>query len=497
MLATIKKLILILPFFLPIFSLQAETSNPICKPTPILGKAFYVSHDGVDYKADGSRAHPWKTIKYALYKIPDGNTLVIKPGTYTGRVRIGKAFPKGLLVKSEFPYKAKLTHNQRVVALLAKASNITIEGFEITHNSPKSSPLVVHLDGGGKNNVKNITIRNNIIHDSFNNDLLKINYGVEHVTVECNMFYNQGDSDEHIDINSVANITVSDNIFFNNFPASNRTITKKSSSFIVIKDSNNNSDRFHGSENINVTRNIFLNWQGSHGQGFVLVGEDGKPYYEAHNVNIFNNLMIGNSSITMRAPFMVKGAKDINFYNNTITGNLPSSAFAVRVTKERKNKRPTNINLLNNIWSDPTGSMGMGEFEDNNDFSDTLIHHLDEYSLNNNLYWNGGKSLPSSIFDRINPSYDNNQHIVNPQLGDQKNIITPTWLADKKQFADESYSIREAFLRLVYYYAIPETTSSVANKITSLDKLFPKEDILGKKRRPPYSLGALQLHNEY
>jgi len=496
MLDIIKKIILTLPFFFPIYSLHAETSNPICSQTPTLGKAFYVSHDGIDYKADGSWAHPWKTIKYALYKIADGNTLIIKPGTYTGRIRIEKAFPKGLLLKSEIPYQTKLTHNQRIVVLTDKASNITIEGFEITHNSPESSPLVVHIDGGGKKTVKNIAIRNNIIHDSFNNDLLKINYGAEHVKVECNMFYNQGDSDEHIDINSVANITVNDNIFFNDFPKSNRKQTKKSSSFIVIKDSNNDEDRFHGSENIDVTRNIFLNWQGSHGQGFVLVGEDGKSYYEAHNVNIFNNLMIGNSPISMRAPFMVKGAKDINFYNNTITGNLPSSAFAVRITKERKNQRPTNINLFNNIWSDPTGSMGMGEFEDNTDFSDTLIHHLDGYSLNNNLYWNGGKSLPSSIFDRINPSYDDNKHITNPQLGEQQNTITPTWLADKKQFADESYNIREAFLRLVYYYATPATSVSVANKVSTLDNLFPKEDILGQKRRSPLSLGALQLHSK-
>lgn len=485
----------ILYYFILLLFTSAFVQADTCDETPILGKAFYVSHNGIDYKADGSWAHPWKTIKYALYKIADGNTLIIKPGTYTGRVRIEKAFPKGLLIKSEIPYQAKLTHNQRIVVLTDKASNITIEGFEITHNSPKSSPLVVHIDGGGKKTVKNIAIRNNIIHDSFNNDLLKINYGAEYVTVECNMFYNQGDSDEHIDINSVANISINDNIFFNDFPKSNRKITKKSSSFIVIKDSNNDEDRFHGAENINVTRNIFLNWQGSHGQGFVLVGEDGKSYYEAHNVNIFNNLMIGNSPITMRSPFMVKGAKDINFYNNTITGNLPSSAYAIRVTKERKNQRPTNINLFNNIWSDPTGSMGMGEFEDNTDFSDTLIHHIDKYSLNNNLYWNGGKSLPSSIFDRINPSYDDNQHIVNPQLGEQQNTITPTWLADKKQFADESYNIREAFLRLVYYYAIPATTFSVANKITSLDKHFPKEDILGTKRRSPHTLGALQLIN--
>ena len=465
----------------------------ICRPSPQIGKAYYVSHDGIDYKADGSRSRPWKTIKYALYKIPDGNTLVIKPGVYTGRLRVGKAFPKGLLIKAEIPYQTKLTHNQRVVTLLGEASNITIEGFEITHNSPESSPLVVHIDGGGQKTVKNINIRNNIIHDSFNNDLLKINFGAEHVQIECNMFYNQGDSDEHIDVNSVANIRINDNLFFNDFSKSGRKITKKSSSFIVIKDSNNDEDRFLGAKNIRVDRNVFFNWQGSHGQAFILIGEDGKPYYEAMNINIFNNLMLGNSPITMRAPFMVKGAKDINFYNNTISGDLPSNAFAIRVTTEQKNKKPTNIKLFNNIWSDPTGTMGMGAFEGDTDFSDTLIHQLSDYQLENNAYWNGGLSLPHSIFDRINPSSDQYMYTSVPKLANNRSLVTPIWLVKEKQFSDGSYTIREAFLRLVNYYAIPKESSNVTNIQGGLGVTFPIDDILGNKRQTPNTLGALHM----
>jgi len=437
-----------------------------CDETPTLGKAYYVSPNGLDYKGDGSRLHPWKTIPYGIGQISDGNTLIIKPGIYNGRVRISKKYTKGLLLKSEIPYQAKLINNQRVVVLLSKASNITIEGFEITHSDKNAKPLVVHIDAWGGSQLKNITIRNNIIHDSYNNDLLKINYGAEHITVECNLFYNQGDSDEHIDINSVANITVSDNVFFNDFPKSGRRITKKSSSFIVIKDSNGKEDRFLGAENITVMRNVFFNWQGSHGQGFVLIGEDGKPYYEATNIEIFNNLMIGNSPISMRAPFMVKGAKNINFYNNTITGDLPSNAFAVRITKEGQNKKPTNINLFNNIWSDPYGTMGIGEFEDNLDFSDTLLYQVGKYSLNNNIYWNNNVPLPSSIFDKINPTDDDSIQIKNPKLNDNSNLITPIWQVNKNQFADGSFNIREVFLRLVYYYGIPQQNTINRNRIS-------------------------------
>jgi hypothetical protein len=445
---------------------------------------------GVDYKADGSRVHPWKTILYGLSVIPDGNTLIIKEGIYSENIKISKTFNKGLLLKSEIPYQAKLTSDQRVLALVKNASNITIEGFEITHNSVSAKPLVIHVDGWGKRNVKNITLRNNIIHDSYNNDLLKINYGAEDIIVECNIFYNQGDSDEHIDINSVANIIVRDNVFFNDFPRSNRKITNKSSSFIVIKDSNDNEDRFHGSENITIARNVFFNWQGSHGQGFVLVGEDGKAYYEAHNVNIYNNLMLGNSPLSMRSPFMVKGAKDINFFNNTISGDLPSNAYAIRVTQEKNNKKPTNINLYNNIWSDPTGTMGKGAYESDLDFSDALFYQLDQFTLKNNHYWNNGNALPYSILDKINPYYDDDKTISNPHLGNNKKLISPTWNEITKSFDDGSFEIREVFLRLVTFYGIPKYNFNKGDVNAKTIPYVPKHDILGRQRIMPHSIGA-------
>lgn len=480
-------------FIIILFSYTTHANPKVCFPTPTIGKSYFVSPNGVDYKADGSRVNPWKTISYGLSVIPDGNTLIVSEGVYEENIKISKKFNQGLLIKSEIPYYAKLTSDQRVIALVKDANNITIEGFEITHNSTSAKPLVIHIDGWGRDSVKNITLKNNIIHDSYNNDLLKINYGAEDIIVECNMFYNQGDSDEHIDINSVANITIRDNIFFNDFSKSNRNITKKSSSFIVIKDSNNNEDRFHGSKNITVKRNIFFNWQGSHGQGFILVGEDGKPYYEAHNVNIYNNLMLGNSDISMRSPFMVKGAKDINFFNNTIAGDLPSNAYAIRVTQEQKNKRPTNINLYNNIWSDPTGSMGQGAYENELDFSDTLRHQLNNFTLKNNLYWNNGFGLPHSIFDKITPSADNEKIINNPHLGNNKQLVTPNWNYNNKQFNDGSFEIRSAFLRVVNFYGIPQFNFSTYKASFQKKPYYPKDDILGRLRVTPNTVGAYHL----
>jgi hypothetical protein len=60
----------------------------------------------------------------------------------------------------------------------------------------------VPIDGQGvTGTVSNITFRNNVLHDSFNNDILKINNAASLITVTGNMFYNQGPSsisgDEH------------------------------------------------------------------------------------------------------------------------------------------------------------------------------------------------------------------------------------------------------------------------------------------------------------
>ncbi|MDN3652413.1 hypothetical protein QWY77_06505 [Thalassotalea ponticola] len=466
-----------------------DDSIPLCEPAPQHKNIYYVALDGHDYKGKGTKVSPWRHIEFAVFKAEDDSLIIVKPGVYDGRVKISKAFKTGITIKSEIPYAAKLTANQRVLALVKNASNIRIEGFEIRHKDAQASPVVVHIDAWGTTNVYGISLVNNIIHDSFNNDLLKINYGAHHILVNCNLFYNQGNSDEHIDINSTSHVSVRHNVFFNDFNASNRDITKKSSSYIVIKDSNDDKDRYHGSTNIDIDGNIFFNWQGSHGHGFILVGEDGKPYFEARNINIVNNLLIGNSDISMRSPFAVKGARDINFSHNTVIGDLPSNAYALRISVEGQNQVPTGILLTHNIFSDPTGTMGAGDYQKLNDFSDTEIGTVDQFSLQNNAVFNGPNSIPHSIIDEINASDDANLIHFNPEIQAPPELISPVFIAEQRKFADGSTSIEQVFRRIISQISQP----SNVNKLTVTRSEFsPQSDILGRKRGQQTSVGAIQ-----
>nr|HQV34106.1 hypothetical protein [Calditrichia bacterium] len=429
----------------------------------VLAQTFYVATDGNNGSGNGSQNSPWETIEYAIDQVPDGSTILVKPGTYFGRSRLDGQFSQGVTIRSEVPYQAKLRNDTRVITIYGTSSNpisgITLEGFDMAHDGPGSGDIIIHIQGGGDFSTSNITLRNNILHDSYNNDILKINNGATEVLVEGNMFYNQTGEDEHIDINGVTEITVQDNIFFNDFEGSGRTNDNSTGSFIIVKDSNGNQGTFNGSHDIFIRRNLFFNYQGNPGSYFVLIGEDGQPYHEAFDVMIENNLMLGNSGNIIRAAFGVKGARDITFRHNTVSGNLPAMAFAMRLNIEDDNPNNENINFYNNIWSDPTGTMGAQDPNQSNDFSDTPPGETNSFALNNNLYWNGGTTLPNDNAELINYDDDANRVEGDPQLADPAAMLLPRWDPQNNLFADGSATIRQAFTYIVQQYATPGSGS--------------------------------------
>jgi hypothetical protein len=444
----------------------------------------YVAENGDDTSGNGSSAKPWATINHALETVADGAVILVRPGTYTGGTRLRGVFTQGVTIRSEIPYQARLRNNGTVVTCFY-GQGITLEGFDVAHSGPGAGALVIQVQDlrgapGGDDTVSRIILRNNILHDSYNNDILKINNGAAHITVEGNLFYNQTGSDEHIDVNSATQVTIQDNIFLNDFAASGRINANNTSSYIVIKDSNGGSDTNLGSRFITVRRNIFLNWEGSTGANFVLIGEDGQAYYEARDVLVENNLMLGNAANVMRAPFGVKGSRDVVFRHNSVVGNLPSLAFAMRLNTEGSNLPNENIQFYNNIWSDPTGTMGAETPQRPNDFSDTPPPETGSFALSHNLYWNGPEAIPSNPSELINYTDDAYAIIADPLLPDQTGLAIPRWNAEAGEFADGSSHIRQAFERLVSRYGLPNSNSP------AIDRADPgksaAEDILGNPR---------------
>lgn len=457
-----------------------------------LAATYHISVSGDDDTGTGSSITPWKTITHALDNVEDESVIEVHPGMYTGRIRIRGTFIKGVTVRSQVPYMAKLRHTGTVMTAYAHSggvSGISIEGFDIAHSGGGSEALVVHVDGNGNNEVRNITFKNNILHDSYNNDILKINNACTNILVSGNIFYNQEGSDEHIDINSVSDVTVEDNVFFNDFEGSNRENGNDTSSYIVVKDSNGDGDIFIGSRNVKIRRNVFLNWEGSSGSNFVLLGEDGQPFYEAYDVLVENNLMLGNSPHVMRAAFGVKGCRDIIFRNNTVSGDLPSLAYAMRLNREGSNLANSNIRFYNNVWSDHSGTMGAENDSRPNDFSDTNSSDTLSFDLDNNLYWNGAVAVPENENELINFTDDSSGLVADPQLPVPVDVILPRWQETNNQFADGSSTIRAVFQKLVRY----STPVSGSPLIDHANNTFaPVDDILGNMRPTLKDIGAFE-----
>jgi hypothetical protein len=450
--------------------------------------AYWVATDGNNNTGNGSTENPWADITYALDQVSDKDTIIVKPGTYYGRIRLRGEFENGVVVKAQVPYESKLRNNGTVITCYY-GKGITIEGFDIAHDGAGAGALVFQVQDlrgevGDNDYTSRITIKNNILHDSYNNDILKINNGAKDIFVDGNLFYNQEGSDEHIDINSVENITVQNNIFMNDFGGSGRTNDNSTSSYIVVKDSNEDNDKIIGANNITIQKNIFMNWEGSSGQGFIRLGEDGKSYHEAREITVQNNLMLGNSSNTIRSPFQIMNCKQVTFRHNTIHGDMPAKEFGSRIFTYGSNA-PTNdsITITGNIWSDPTGTMS-DVYNRGNNTNNLFFHH--------NLHWNGGNSFPTSGESIIEVSSDNSGLTEDPLLPTLNGIILPRYNETTNEFTDGSKTITEAFRNIVVQYGMPENNSPVLGNAAPLHA--PVDDILGNARdvnKP--DIGAVEL----
>jgi hypothetical protein len=463
-------------------------------------EAFYVAENGDDKTGDGTEAKPWGTINYALSKVPDGGLVLVKPGTYVGTVSFNRLADKGITLRSQVPYKARLRNNGQVVQVFY-GRGLTIEGFDIAHIGPGADRYVIQIqdpDGTHERGTQ-IVLRDNVIHDSYNNDLVKVNNNASHITIEGNVFYNMGgpETDSHLDINSVDFVTIQDNIFFNDYEGSGRVNENSNGHFIVIKDSNENSDGHISSDEIVVRRNIFLNWEGKPGNSFIGLGDSTNvSYYQAQKILIENNLMLGNSTNRIHAVLKTVSAQDVIFRNNTIVGDLPANAFFMRAEVANPSYTNRSFEIYNNIWSDPTGTMGAENPGDENDFSITPENSIKAFVMSNDLYWNGPNPVPNDPTDTVRFTADLKAYLEDPLLpAIPIDILLPRLDPNSGLIGGQFHTIREAFIYLVQTYGTPAPNSPVIGRADP--QHAPVDDILGKLRQSfgAPDLGALEVGN--
>ena len=140
----------------------------------------------------------------------------------------------------------------------------------------------------------------------------------------------------------------------------------------------------------------------------------------------------------MRSSFGVKGGTEITFRHNTVVGDLPSLAYAMRLNTEGSNLPNDDIFFENNIWSDPTGTMGAENPGRPNNFSDTPLDETIDYLLDSNLYWNGGAAIPSDLAELVNYTDDVRRTVADPLLRDPAGVVLPRYIPLAQDFADGS-----------------------------------------------------------
>ena len=449
---------------------------------------YYISPNGNNSTGNGSATKPWASITKAIASVPDdGSTIIAKDGLYVGAQSFARNFSIPCKVVAENPYKAQFSSPKdgNRVLYITNASNIVLDGLEFFGSGSTKNDYLVQIT---TERSHSLTFQNCIFHDSYKNDLLKINDSANYITFTGCVFFNQNNNpgDEHFDINGVNNIIIESSIFFNDYPGSGRPDENKSHSFIVIKNSGSTPDK---TKNITLRKNIFMNWSGLGDQAFILLGEDGKPFYEAINVLVENNLFLHNSKVKIWSTLLYKGGlRDITTRANTISGHPGIRGFGTYsaiLLNVGQNPKIKDIDFSNNLFCDNTGQ--------NTRFSSTNATTFvpNTLTFTNNLYWNKGKKFNSEKTDMFTPELDAKAIVADPTLPDVlENIVLPRFDQKTNRFISGNKTIREEFERIVNLYAVPGKNSAAIGKADK--SKMPAEDILDNPRSSTPDIGCYE-----
>jgi hypothetical protein len=452
---------------------------------------YYIAPDGSDADGDGSAQSPWATIQHATESVPDdGSTIIVRDGLYTGYQFVERHFDKPLLITAENPYKARLVSpaDRNRVFFAYDASNFTVRGLEMSGSGASKGSYLVHI---GTSSAHHITFEDCIIRDSYDNDLIKINDQAHHITFRNCLLYNApAGGDELFDVNAVQNVVIEDCILSSDMEASGREVKLNYHPYIVIKNSTHDPDNAASCRRIMLRRNIFCNWQGKSSHSYLLLGEDAKPFWEAQEVTIENNLFLFNNDNPSNGAITLKcRLRDINIRANTVSGTVVGwTAYAIRFSQERKGLTMKDTFIRNNIFADPAGKMPRL-------FAGERDHVRPKLVLENNLYFNGGRDFRhyESFLLRV-PDDDPAAVVGDPMLADPGDTRVARWDVKAGCFESGSKTIREEFERIVNKYAALPVGSAAIDAAEA--RYMPQDDILGRRRDKRPDIGAYELSGD-
>ncbi len=418
------------------------------------GCAYHVAPNGSD-RAPGTAAEPWATITHAAAAVPDADcTVIVADGVYRETVDIERRFQTSLTVAAANRHGALIESDAAVIDIDG-ASNIIVDGFEMRH-LPGGTGMVVTVSGSGTTFTDGFTLRNSIVHDSYDDDLIKLNAGVRNVVISDTITYNPGPGEHHFDLNGVEDVTLRHNIMFNDYARSGREVPI-GKMFVIVKDSNVSGLDLGGSKRIALDGNVFIGWSiGGGREAMVKTGNDGKAHYEAVGVVIENNLFLSNGPDEARSIFGAAGVRDVVFRNNTIN-HAAAQYQGYRLELKGDNPANENIVVCNNVWSGV-----MADFARVTGQTNGLAEH-------DNIYWNRGQPVPD-----YDPSKGT---VVDPGL-EQLPVPLPE--------SGDTPSLRRS---LIEAHGTPnDAVVDAADPACASD-----HDILGRDRGEDPDIGALEI----
>ena len=174
--------------------------------------------------------------------------------------------------------------------------------------------------------------------------------------------------------------------------------------------------------------------------------------------------------------FSVRGSMNITFTHNTVVGDLPARAYALRSSLTDENLKNRNLLLANNIWSDPTGTMGAGRAIPTTTAS--LPATLKIRSTLCCIAISTGTAAPIPERGLVAPLVaDANPVVANPQLpAGPQSLVLPRW--NGSAFASGNTTVRQEFERLVDAFGRIPPLSPAAGQADP--NYSPSVDILGR-----------------